>query len=87
MEVYMSSFKSRKSHHLKNRRKMPAAATIRPNTTPMPKNKASRWVAVDFDDKIIAEGINPDEVRKEALKVTDKFMIAFVPISGATYVL
>jgi len=83
----MSSFKPGKSHHIKTSRKMSAAATTRPNATPMPKNKASRWVAVDFDDKIIAEGSSPDEVRKEALKVTDKFMIAFVPITGATYVL
>lgn len=53
----------------------------------MPKSNASRWVALDFNDKPVAEGNNPDEVRKIAEKLTKDFILVFVPIQGASYVL
>ena len=81
--VCMSSFRKQKS------RKMTAAKSIRMSSPPMPlpKKKESRWVAIDFNNKIIAEGSQPDKVREEALKISENFMLAFVPIDGATYVL
>jgi hypothetical protein len=59
------------------------AATVKK----LPRKTTSRWVALDLKDNVIAEGSRPDEVRVEAMKKTDKFIIAFVPVKDATYVL
>ena len=60
--------------------------TIEP--TIVPKDKDSRWVALDmFDgDKIIAEGKEPGEVTEKAKKTDKQFMLMFVPKQGETYI-
>lgn len=54
--------------------------------TVSPKSPDSRWVALDSNDKIIAEGKTPEFVVKEAEKRSDNFIIMYIPIEGNTYI-
>lgn len=51
-----------------------------------PKDPNSRWVALDDDNQIIAEGKTPDEVIESAKKTDKAFTIMFVPVEGNTYI-
>jgi len=51
-----------------------------------PKNPDSRWVALDSNDKVISEGINPSEVISEANKISNDYFIMYLPIEGNTYI-
>lgn len=49
--------------------------------------KESRWVAIDFKNKTLAEAPTPEEVIKLAGVITKDFMLFFVPEKGTTYIL
>lgn len=51
-----------------------------------PNDSKTKWVALDLNNKIIAEGEDPNVVIDSAKKVTDNFTIMFVPIKGNTYI-
>ena len=51
-----------------------------------PKNKDSRWVALDSNDNIVYEGESPKNVLFEASKITDNPFLVFIPKSGETYI-
>jgi hypothetical protein len=78
-EGYMRSFKLRKPHKRLKSQKPMETATIKI----VPKNPASKWVALDAMNKIIAEGLTPDDVRKEAEKKTSVFFLMFISPKGA----
>lgn len=50
-----------------------------------PKNPESKWVALDQDNNIIAEGKEPGDVIEEAKKTGVEFTLMFVPQKGNTY--
>ena len=52
-----------------------------------PKNPASRWVALDVNNKIIGEGRTPDDAKREAKKIAEVFFLMHVPEKGVTYFL
>jgi hypothetical protein len=44
-----------------------------------PKDPNSNWVAIDKNNKIIAEGLTPDDVIIKAKKTRKKFSLVFIP--------
>ncbi len=50
-----------------------------------PKNPDSKWVAIDSDNKIIAEGIEAGEVIEKAKESKVEFTLLFIPQKGNTY--
>ncbi len=50
-----------------------------------PKNPDSKWVAIDENNNVIAEGIEASEVIKEAKKKNVEFTLMFVPKEGSSY--
>jgi hypothetical protein len=50
-------------------------------------NLSSRWVTVDLDNKKISEAPTPEEAIRLAKDITKDFILVFVPIDGATYIL
>ncbi len=52
-----------------------------------PKNPSSKWVALDINNKIVAEGAKPEAVSEKAKKVTDVFFLVFIPKKGVNYIL
>lgn len=51
-----------------------------------PKSIHTRWVALDINNKIIAEGVKPETVREKAEKITDVFFLMYVPKEGEKYI-
>lgn len=51
-----------------------------------PQNPDSRWVALDNNNKIIIEGIEPSDVITNAEKITKDFCMMFIPKPGVSYV-
>lgn len=51
-----------------------------------PKNPDSKWVALDNYNKIISEGVNPENVVAEAQKKSDDFFMMFIPKEGNSYI-
>jgi hypothetical protein len=65
----------------------------RPKSKPMEetilietKNPASRWVAVDINNKVISEGETAEAVEESAKKITEVFFLMFVPQDGVRYI-
>lgn len=52
-----------------------------------PKNSESRWVALDVNNNIISEGVQPEKVREDAKKISDVYFLLFIPEKGVTYFL
>jgi hypothetical protein len=52
-----------------------------------PKKRTSRWVALDANNKIIAEGLKPETVEATAKKKTTVFFLMYVPKKDTTYFL
>ena len=67
---------------------MSATKTIKTSVI-KPKDPKSKWVALAIfeNDKIIAEGIEPDDVIEKAKKTGKEFSLMFVPKKGTTYIL
>ena len=51
------------------------------------KSDDSRWAALDFNNKLIAEGKTPEEAIEKAEKITDKYALMFIPEKNITYIL
>jgi len=51
-----------------------------------PRNENSRWVACSFGGKILVEGENPNDVIKNVKKITNDYILTFIPVKGASYV-
>jgi len=50
-------------------------------------NKDSNWVALDIvNSSVIAEGVTPEEATEKAEKISNNFMLMFVPKKGETYI-
>lgn len=52
-----------------------------------PKNPNTTWVALDINNKIVCEGIDPEFVRSEAKKKRDVFFLMYIPKKNTTYFL
>jgi hypothetical protein len=51
------------------------------------KNKDSNWVALDIvNSSVISEGVTPEEATEKAEKISNNFMLMFVPKKGETYI-
>lgn len=75
----MRSFKLRKP-----RKRLKSPNPMKTTTiTIVPKNPASKWVALDAMNKIVAEGLTPDDVRKQAEKKESVFFLMYIPDEGA----
>lgn len=51
-----------------------------------PKSPETKWVALNNEDKIIAEEKIPEEAINKAKKITDDFVIVFIPSKENNYV-
>jgi len=60
--------------------------TINSTFTVSPKSEDSCWVALDFSHKIIAEDKDPIKVDTAAKKITEKYILSFVPKAGVTHI-
>ncbi len=54
--------------------------------TVSPNSPESRWVALGDNDAIISEGRTPNEVMERAKRLSNNFILMFVPIEGASYI-
>jgi hypothetical protein len=58
----------------------------KPVTSIKPRHPRTRWVALDFDNNIIAEGMKGETVIKKAEKITDKYIMAWVEREGEIFI-
>lgn len=50
------------------------------------KDPKTRWAALDFDNKVIAEGKTPEEAIEKAELITKKYALMWIPEKGITYI-
>lgn len=51
-----------------------------------PRNPNSRWVALDINNKIISEGLKPEDVQTAAKKTHSVFFLMYVPKKNTIFV-
>lgn len=52
----------------------------------LPKNNEPKWIATDYNNKILSEGKTIVEASDGALKITTDYILNFVPKEGETYI-